>query len=65
MAPMATTPFSSLIPLSPVTFRRSMRFLGCARRSFIIGTRLCPPASSLASSSLPSSFSASLTVPGA
>ena len=65
MAPTTMTPFSSLTPPRPFTLPRSMRCLGWARRSFIIGIRLWPPASSLASSSLPSSFSASLTVVGA
>ncbi|TDD07866.1 hypothetical protein E1181_08705 [Saccharopolyspora terrae] len=38
--------------------------LGRASRKFIIGSRLCPPARSLASSSAASSAIASVTVPG-
>ena len=40
IAPMAIMPLSSLIPVKPATLRRSMRCLGWARRSFIIGIRL-------------------------
>src|SRR5205823_15028551 len=65
MAPTVKTPFSSLIPARPLILPRSIRCLGWARRSFIIGMRLWPPASSLASSSLSSSLSASLTRVGA
>src|SRR5215510_13301283 len=64
MAPMEMTLPSSLMPLRPGILRRSMRFLGWARRSFIMGMRLWPPATSLASSSLPSRPSASFTVEG-
>src|SRR5262245_44031831 len=66
MAPITMAPPSSLMPLRPGTLRRSMRCLGCARRSFIIGTRLWPPARSLASSpSRPRRPSASCTLVGA
>src|SRR5713101_4249769 len=34
----------------PLTLPRSIRCPGCARRNFIVGNRLCPPASNLASS---------------
>src|SRR5258705_11646771 len=62
---MTSAPPSSLIPERPETFRRSTRCLGWARRSFMAGSRLWPPASSLASSLWrPSRSSASLTVPG-
>ena len=37
MAPMTIVLPSSLMPVSPLTLRRSIRFLGWARRSFIIG----------------------------
>src|SRR6266704_2496142 len=61
---MTRVPPSSLIPESPETFRRSTRCLGWARRSFIAGSRLCPPASSLASSLyLARRSTASFTVP--
>src|SRR5262249_26824902 len=65
IAPIEIMPLSSLIPVRPGTLRRSIRCLGCARRSFIIGIRLWPPARILASSSLPRSFSASATLAGA
>src|SRR5690348_17088959 len=38
------------MPLSPEIACKSTRWLGWARRSFIIGMRLCPPASTLPSS---------------
>src|SRR5215468_11221222 len=54
---------SSLTPLSPVILPMSIRCLGWARRSFMAGSRLWPPAKSLASSLyLPRRSSASLTV---
>src|SRR5262250_2520961 len=60
---MTRVPPSSLIPLSPVTLPMSIRCLGWARRSFMAGSRLWPPARSLASSLyLPRRSSASLTV---
>src|SRR5438034_2061241 len=63
MAPMTRVPPSSLTPLRPETFPMSMRCLGCARRSFMAGSRLWPPARSLASSLYwPRRSSASLTV---
>ena len=44
----------------------SIRWAGCAKRSFIIGSKLWPPASSLASlPSVPSSVIASSTERGA
>src|ERR1700732_997634 len=62
---MTRVPPSSLMPESPETFLRSTRCLGGARRSFMAGSRLCPPASSLASSLWrPSRSSASFIVPG-
>src|SRR6266478_3630251 len=64
MAPMTSVPPSSLIPASPDTLPRSIKCLGWARRSFIAGSRLCPPASSLASSLyLARRSTASFTVP--
>ena len=65
IAPSEIVPPDSLMPVSPLTLRRSMRCFGWARRSFIIGIRLWPPARILASSSLPSSFRASATLAGA
>src|SRR5262244_3214172 len=54
---------SSLTPLSPAILPMSIRCLGWARRSFMAGSRLWPPAKSLASSLyLPRRSSASLTV---
>src|SRR5262252_5055063 len=54
---------SSLTPLSPVILPMSIRCLGWARRSFMAGSRLWPPARSFASSLyLPRRSSASLTV---
>ena len=66
IAPIASALPSALMPESPGTFWRSIRCLGWASRSFIIGIRLWPPATILASSfSLPRSPSASLTFFGA
>src|SRR5262245_42315093 len=66
IAPIASTLPSSLIPESPGTLRRSTRCLGWARRSFIIGMRLWPPATIFASSlNWPRSPRASLTLVGA
>src|SRR5690348_11041400 len=65
MAPITSVPPSSLMPERPETLRRSTRCFGWASRSFMAGSRLCPPASSLASSLWrPSRSSASFNVPG-
>ena len=40
IAPIASELPSCLIPVSPGIFRRSIRCLGCASRSFIIGIKL-------------------------
>src|SRR5438094_7435250 len=49
MAPMRMKPASSVIPLRPGTRPKSTSRSGVARRSFIIGMRLMPPARILAS----------------
>src|SRR5690348_9948744 len=65
IAPITSVPPSSLMPARPEILRRSTRCLGWARRSFIAGSRLWPPAKSLASSLWrPSRSSASFIVPG-
>ena len=45
IAPMTMSPPSARMPLSSAMPARSTRWPGVARRSFIIGIRLCPPAS--------------------
>src|SRR5260370_984425 len=44
IAPIEIMALSSVMPVRPGTLRRSIRGLGGARRSFIIGIRLWPPA---------------------
>ena len=50
MAPMRMTPPLSLMPRNSGMRLMSISVPGCAKRSFIIGSRLWPPANSLASS---------------
>ena len=63
-------PIAILLPLRVMPLRspmpcRSTRCSGVASRSFIIGTRLCPPASGRASSpNVESNFTASATDAG-
>ena len=64
MAPMTISAPSVRTPLSSATPARSIRWPGCARRSFIIGMRLWPPASTRASSRPPSSATASSRLRG-
>src|SRR5437764_10069001 len=64
MAPMTIASPSREIPDMPATWRRSTRWAGAARRCFIVGNRVWPPASSLASS-LPRAATASATLVGA
>src|SRR5256712_1708692 len=65
-APIKSAPCASRTPVRPSTFRRSTRCAGCARRSFINGTRLWLPASTFASSPYwPRGARASETVAGA
>src|SRR5437016_5681888 len=65
-APIKSAPCASRTPVRPSTFRRSTRCAGCARRSFINGTRLWLPASTFASSPYwPRSARASESVEGA
>src|SRR5215212_3780118 len=51
-------PFSSIPDSSPSIALRSIRLLGDASRSFMVGISVCPPARIFASSSLPSMFEA-------
>jgi hypothetical protein len=50
IAPATSWPFSRRLPVSSATPLTSMRCAGRASRSASMGTRLCPPARTLASS---------------
>src|SRR5215831_7512608 len=61
IAPMVTFLLSTLMPERPLMVPRSTTVEGLDSRNFIVATRLCPPASSLASESLAMIFAASST----
>jgi ferredoxin len=66
IAPITTVPPVSRMPRSSGMRLMSIRWAGCAKRSFIMGSRLWPPASSLASEPIwPSRATASPTDLGA
>ena len=61
---MVTTPSLTSMPRRSPSFDRSMMSDGEARRCFIVGSSVMPPASNLPSACLPASVAASATVAG-